>query len=181
VSGAIVIVLDTLAAPRAPELGERLGAAGEEALCAFMRERTRRWARMAGGGAEPLELTDTDAVAAAVAGHDGPVVAVAPDVPALSEDHLAAVRDDLAAGVLLSSAATGDGTPFLVALSSASPELLDLLGAPFDAIMAAAAQAGAVLGMLRAERRLVSVADARAVLVDPMAPSELRALLEPLA
>ncbi|MCW2985219.1 MAG: hypothetical protein JWR63_2789, partial [Conexibacter sp.] len=106
---------------------------------------------------------------------------IAPDVPALGDPHLAAVRDDLAAGVLLSSAATGDGTPFLIALSSAAPELLALAGATFNEVMAAAAAAGRALGMLRAERRLSSVGDARALLADPLTSPELRGLLAPLA
>jgi hypothetical protein len=115
----------------------------------------------------------------AVAGHDGPLLLVAPDVPALSAVHLAAVRDDLADGVLLSSAATGDGTPFLIALSHPTPELLALVGAPFNDILATAARLDGTLGMLRAERRLSSVGDARALQVDPITPPDLRALLTP--
>lgn len=106
---------------------------------------------------------------------------VAPDVPALSAVHLAAVRDDLADGVLLSSAATGDGTPFLMALSRARPELLALVGASFNDVLATAARLGGALGMLRAERRLSSVGDAQALRADPLTPPDLRALLEPAA
>ena len=122
---------------------------------------------------------DRRRAARAVAGHDGPVLLVAPDVPALSAVHLAAVRDDLADGVLLSSAATGDGTPFLVALSHPEPELLALVGAPFNDILTTAARLGGTLGMLRAERRLSSVGDARALQADPITPPDLRALLTP--
>ena len=105
---------------------------------------------------------------------------VAPDVPALADRHLAAARGDLAAGVLLSTAATGDGTPFLVALSTPAPDLLALVGAPFPDLLAAAARHGRELGMIRAERRLASVADARALQADPLTPPDLRALLAPL-
>jgi hypothetical protein len=106
-------------------------------------------------------------------------VLVAPDVPALGDHHLDAVRGDLAAGVLLSTAATGDGTPFLIALSSAAPELLALVGASFNDVLAAAAAdgGGRELGMLRAERRLTTLGDARALLADPLTPPDLRALL----
>ncbi|WCB92389.1 hypothetical protein DSM104299_01082 [Baekduia alba] len=135
---------------------------------------------MAGDGAEPLELADGAAVAAALGDHDGPLVMVASDVPALGLQHLEAVRGDLAAGVLLSTAATGDGTPFLVALSRPEPDLLGLIGAPFSDLLAAAAGHERELGMVRAERRLASIADARAVQADPLTSPALRALLAPL-
>jgi glycosyltransferase A (GT-A) superfamily protein (DUF2064 family) len=131
-----------------------------------------------GDGAQPRELDDAAGLGDALADHDGPVVLVAPDVPALGEHHLQAVRGDLAAGVLMSMAATGDGTPFLVALSSAAPELLALVGASFNDTLALAAARGGELGMLRAERRLTTVGDARALLVDPLTSPELRGLLE---
>jgi hypothetical protein len=105
------------------------------------------------------------------------VLLVAPDVPGLADHHLEAVRDDLAAGVLLSTAATGDGSPFLVALSRPAPELLALIGAPFNDLLATAVRLDGELGMIRAERRLTTLADARALLVDPLTPPDLRALL----
>jgi hypothetical protein len=108
-------------------------------------------------------------------------VLVAPDVPALGDHHLAAARGDLAAGVLLSTAATGDGTPFIVALSRPEPELLALVGAPFNELLATAVRLDGELGMIRAERRLATLADARSLLVDPLAPPDLRALLAPAA
>jgi hypothetical protein len=83
--------------------------------------------------------------------------------------------------VLLSSGASGDGTPFVVALARPDPALLALVGASFPAIVAAAADLGGGIGMLRAERRLASLADARALRADPLAPPELRALLAGLA
>jgi hypothetical protein len=176
----LAVILDALAAEREPALRERLGAGADDALREALRERARAWAREAGGGEEPLELHDTGALTGAVADHAGPLLIVAPDVPALGQHHLTAVRDDLAAGVLLSSAATGDGTPFLVALSSPEPDLLALIGAPFNDLLAAAAEHDRELGMIRAERRLTSLADARALQVDPLTPPEFRALLAPL-
>jgi hypothetical protein len=101
----------------------------------------------------------------------------APDVPRLGDAHLEAARDDLAAGVLLTSAPAGDGMPFLIVLARAEPDLLALVGAPFETVAAAAVARGAELGMLRSERRLASLADARALRADPLAPPALRALL----
>lgn len=98
-------------------------------------------------------------------------------MPALGVHHLDAVRADLAAGVLISSAATGDGTPFLMALSTAEPDLLAAVGASFNDVLGLAAARGGELGMIRAERRLTTLADARALAVDPLTPPELRALL----
>jgi hypothetical protein len=175
----LAVVLDALAAPAEPALRAWLGPAADDALRRALLEHALAWTRAAGRGAEPLQLATAAELPAAVAGHDGPVVLVAPDVPALSAVHLAAVRDDLADGVLLSSGATGDGTPFLIALSHPRPELLALVGASFNDVLATAARLGGALGMLRAERRLSSVGDAVALQADPMTPPDLRALLRP--
>jgi hypothetical protein len=173
-------VLDALAGARDPDLRARLGAERDDRLRAVLRDRARAWARRAGGGAAPLELADVDELEAALGGHAGAVLLVAPDVPGLSEHHLVAARDDLAAGVLLSTAASGDGTPFAVALARPEPSLLAVVGGSFDQVVAATIALGGELGMLRAERRLTSVADARAVRADPLAPPELRELLADL-
>jgi hypothetical protein len=174
-------VLDALAAPGEPSLRACLGAEADDALRQALRDHAVGWARAAGDGAEPLQVGDVAALPEALAGVRGPVVLVAPDVPALGASHLAAVRDDLAAGVLLSSAATGDGTPFLIALSAATPDLLAAAGATFNEVLAVAAAQGGELGMLRAERRLSTIADAHALLADPLTPPRLRTLLAPLA
>ncbi len=179
VAAPLAIVLDALAAPAEPALRAWLGPEADDALRAALRQHALDWARAAGDGAEPLQLATAAELPAAVAGHDGPIILVAPDVPALSAVHLAAVRGDLADGVLLSSAATGDGTPFLVALSHPKPELLALVGASFNDVLATAARLGGTLGMVRAERRLSSVGDARALLADPITSPDLRALLTP--
>lgn len=144
-----------------------------------MRDRALAWGREIGGGAEPLQVDDVAQLNGDLG--TGAVVLVAPDVPALGTAHRDAIRADLAAGVLLSSAATGDGTPFLMALSAADDELLALATAPFNDLVAAALQRGGELGMLRAERRLASIGDGHALLADPLTPPELRALLAPLA
>jgi hypothetical protein len=141
-------------------------------------DRALAWARQAGDGAAPLRARRADELEALLAGHDGPVLLCAPDVPGLSQHHLDSARDDLAAGVLLTSApAAGDGSPFVVAMARPEPRLLALVGAPFEEVAAAAVALGGELGMLRPERRLASLADARALRADPLAPPELRALL----
>jgi hypothetical protein len=176
----VAVVLDALAAPADPELRARLGPEIDDHLRHVLRERAMAWARRAADGAEPLVAARTDQLEALLAGHDGPVVLVAPDVPGLSEHHLGAVREDLAAGVLVSTAPSGDGTPCVVALARPEPRLLAVAGGTFDAIAAAALEAGGELGMLRAERRLATVADALALRADPVAPPELRDLLAAL-
>jgi glycosyltransferase A (GT-A) superfamily protein (DUF2064 family) len=180
------VVLDALAAPRDAQLRAALGPDVDDRLQRVLRERALAWARRArdgGGGAAgiALELAAAHQLEGELAGHAGPVLLVAPDVPGLSGHHLAAARDDLAAGVALSIAATGDGTPFLIVLARPAPALLAVVGAPFEDVAAAALALGGELGMLRAERRLATLADARAVRADPLAPPELRDLLGALA
>ena len=177
---AVVVVLDALAAPRDPELRARLGPELDDHLRHVLRERALAWARRGSDGAEPRQARTASELEALLAGHDGPVVLVAPDVPGLSDDHLAAALDDLDAGVLVTSAPSGDGTPFLVALGRPDPRLLALVGAPFDEVARTALELGGELGMLRAERRLATVADALALRADPLAPRELRDLLAAL-
>jgi glycosyltransferase A (GT-A) superfamily protein (DUF2064 family) len=170
------VVLDALAGVRDPQLRVRLGPAADDELQRVLRDRARAWAGEA-GGAPALEVERVDELAAALEGRDGPVLLVAPDVPALSERHLAAALEDLRAGVLLSIAPTGDGTPFLVALARPEPDLLALMGAPFEQVTAAAVARGSEMGLLRSERRLATLADARAIRADPLAPPGLRGLL----
>ncbi|QEC47489.1 hypothetical protein FSW04_07790 [Baekduia soli] len=168
------MVLDALAAAPDPVLRDRLGPERHDWLDHLLRERALAWARRAGAGAEPLRARAAGELGALTAGHDGPVVLLAPDVPGLSEAHLAAARDDLAAGVLISTGPTGDGTPFLMVLGRPEPRLLALAGgATFDELVAAAVDVGGTLGMLRPERRLATLADARAIRADPLAPAEL--------
>jgi hypothetical protein len=173
-----VAICDALAGTVDPELRDRLGPEVHDHLRHLLRERTRAWARSASsGGPEPVEVRRADELVPALAGHDGPVVVVAPDVPGLGAHHLAAVLDDLADGVTLAFAPATDGAPFLLALGRPDPDLLADVGEPFDAFAALGAPGGGSYGMLRPERRLASLADARALRADPVAPAELRALL----
>jgi uncharacterized protein len=120
-------------------------------------------------------------VSGLLAGHDGPVLLAAPDVPGLDAAVAAAALDDLAQGVDVVLGAAHDARPYLVALARPEPELLGLIEASFEDVVAALARRQTPLGMLRAERRLRSVADARALALDPMAPRELVRLLAPQA
>jgi len=109
--------------------------------------------------------------------HAGAVVLVAPDIPALGPEHARAVLDDLAQGTQLAVGSAHDARPYLVALAIADPELIERAADGWEALMALAAERELQLAMLRPERRLVSPADARALVMDPLAPA---ALLEQL-
>ena len=134
--------------------------------------RARRWvAAVAPGNA--YEATSPFMAAAALRDHEGPVLLVAHDVPALDERHAAAALEDLADGLDVVYAPTTDGSPFLLALQRPDPELLRVLEDGFEALAAAAAERGGGIGMLRSERRLVLPGDARALAADPVAPEAL--------
>jgi hypothetical protein len=114
-----------------------------------------------------------------VAGHGGPVLLVAPDVPGLSEHHAAAALDDLADGLDIAFAPATDGRPFLIALATLDRELLATADSSFEELAATIRARDGGLGLLRSERRLVTPADARALAADPLAPPELLAFLGP--
>ena len=102
----------------------------------------------------------------------------APDVPALDQRLARAALDDLAAGCDLSLGAAHDARPYLVALARLDVDLLALVERSFDGgVLGAFAERGVTLGMLRHERRLASAGDARALAIDPLAPSDLAALV----
>jgi hypothetical protein len=146
-----------------------------------VRDRVLAWAREAAGGRDVPTVAGAADLESLLAGHDGPVMVVAPDVPGVGAHHTRAAREDIADGVLLTSAPATDGKPFLVALARPEPRLLPLIGQPFDVVYATAHELGGDFGMLRPERRLASLDDARALRADPLAPRELRDLLSDLA
>ncbi len=86
----------------------------------------------------------------------------------------------MAAGVAFSSAPALDGRPFLIAIGSLDPALLDLVREPFESVVAAIVERDGELGMIRPERRLATLADAHALLADPMTPREIAAILHHL-
>ncbi len=129
---------------------------------------------------EPEGAGLAEVLAAAFGDHDGPILLVAPDVPRLDQPLAADALGDLAAGCALAFAPATDARPFLLALARPDPTLLRLVAARDrrrDEVLAAALELGGEVGLLRSERRVVSPGDARALVLDPLAPPALRALL----
>lgn len=164
-------MLAALAAPADAELRARLGPERHERLQTLLREHTE--AACSGFG-RVRSARSFDDLPALLAGHTGPVVLVAPDVPRLGEHHIAAALADLADGAMAAFAPAMDGKPFLLAFPDASR--LDLLAQGIDGLAAASQAAGGVVGMVRPERRLAAVGDARAYAADPLTPGGLREL-----
>jgi hypothetical protein len=170
------IVLDTLAAPHDAGLDAAVGTDAVQALRGELRAAARRWAAGVAPG-NAFEANSAGAALAALDGHRGPVVLVAPDVPALAQAHAEAVLADLGAGLEMIVGAGHDARPYLVALAGTDPELIELAGGPLDALFAAAARRELAMSMIRHERRLASAADALALALDPLSPPELVARL----
>lgn len=171
-SDPAAVILASLGAPADAELGALLGPGPSAALRDELVARARRWVAAVAPG-RAFEATSPFMAAAALRDHDGPVLLVAHDVPALGAGHAAAALGDLAQGFGGVYGPSLDGSPFLIALPRPDPELLDRLGEGFDALAQAAASSGGGIGLLHAERRLVTPADARALAADPVAPEEL--------
>jgi hypothetical protein len=134
--------------------------------------RARRWAAAAAPD-RAFEATTVAAAVAALEGHEGPLLLVAPDVPGLDDRLAADALEDLAEGVGISVGPTTDGSPYLVALPSAAPELLALVELDREQLFGAVVGLEGGMGMLRSERRLVTPADARALAADPALALEL--------
>jgi hypothetical protein len=142
-------------------------------LRAELAARARRWAAAAAPD-HAFEATTLVAAEAALHDHAGPVLLAAPDVPGLDGRLVAAALDDLAAGCDVVFGVAHDALPYILAVPRLDHELLALVeGSYRDGVLAAFADRGIVLGMLRHERRLASVADARALAIDPLAPADL--------
>jgi glycosyltransferase A (GT-A) superfamily protein (DUF2064 family) len=124
-----------------------------------------------------FEATTMGAAAAALHDHAGPVLLAAPDVPGLDVAVAQMTLGDLADGCDLVLGAAHDARPYLVGLPRVDEELMELATGRFaGGLLGAMADRELTLGLLRAERRLASPADARAIAIDPVAPAELRAL-----
>ncbi len=162
----------SLAAPATPELKALLGPPAAAALHDELVARARRWVAAVAPG-RAFEATSTLMAGAALRDHAGPVLLVAPDVPALGAAHAADALDDLADGVAIVLAPTSDGSPFLLGLPRPDPALLELAGQGFEVLAGSAAVRAGGFGLLRAERRLASRADALALAADPVAPEAL--------
>lgn len=125
-----------------------------------------------------------NAAVRALAGGDGPLLVVWPDLPNWCREHAESALGDLRAGCALSVGPVFDGGFYLLALAR---PLSALLGLPertwrspeaLATVLAAAHEAGAETGLLRPERGLHSPEDVRAALADPLLDSELRRLLQ---
>lgn len=123
------------------------------------------------------------AVAHVLALEPGPLLLVGADFVGLDPAHAAAAFDDLDAGYDMTIGPATDGGYYLIGLRRPSPELFALAAGEWGGpdvlrlTLAAAATAGLRVGLLRAERDLDEPADARALLVDPITPDEIRAAL----
>jgi hypothetical protein len=170
------VVLDALGAPLDLGLDRAIGAGAAKRLRRELRAVARRWvAALAPGNA--FEATTAAAAQIALDGQAGPVVLVAPDIPALGPAHARAILDDLAGGTALVVGAAHDSRPYVVALATADDALITLAADGWEALMAAASERALAVAMLRPERRLASAGDARALALDPLAPPLLLAQL----
>jgi hypothetical protein len=172
------VLLDALCGEPDPELTALLGAAAADELREALCSRARRWADAVARG-RVWEVLTLDAAAAAVSDHDGAVLLAGWDVPRLSTRHADAALSDLRAGCVVSFAPATDGRPFLVALPGPAADAFALIPERYDNLPQAFTAIGGPIGLLPAERRLVTVADARALLADPLAPGELAGILRP--
>lgn len=124
-----------------------------------------------------------DATARVFSRHDGPVLAVWPDLPRLRVDHARAALDDLRAGCDLTLGPVIDGGFYLVGVSRPQPKLFTVPEQAWGAsdvmgtVLEAAREAGLEVGILRAERALHRPADLRAALADPTLPAEIARIL----
>jgi hypothetical protein len=170
------VIVASLDAPLDDGLEEALGHAGAVELREAMAVRARRWAATVAPDVA-FEATTMGAAAAALHEHRGPVLLAAGDVPGLDAEVAAMALGDLRAGCDVVLGAAHDARPYLVGLPRVDEELMELAARRFEGgLLGAMAERALTLGMLRAERRLVSAADARALALDPVAPPDLRAL-----
>jgi len=169
------VVVDALCAEPDTELESLLGSAAAD-LHEALRVRARRWAHDVAPGLA-WEATTFGAAAAAVDDHAGAVLLAAWDVPRLTAHLADAAVSDLRAGCTVSFAPATDGRPFLVALPGPVADAFEAIPERYENLPQAFAAAGGPIGLLPAERRLVTVADARALLADPVAPADLAAVL----
>jgi hypothetical protein len=143
---------------------------------ALLAERALAWL-VAHAPALHAAVGDGAAAVAALDGHTGPVLLVAPDVPGLDDRLAEMALADLAAGAQLAMAPATDGRPFLVALAGADEQLVRAAADGLPDRQSAAELIGGEIGLLRSERRLVTAGDARAFAADPLTPPALRSLL----
>jgi hypothetical protein len=124
-----------------------------------------------------------DAASRVYAHHEGPLLAVWPDVPRLRAAHANAALGDLAAGCDVVLGPAVDGGMYMVGIARPLPRLFALPEQAWrsrDVMtvgIAAAREAGLEIGILRVERALHRPSDARAALADPLVPEPVAQLL----
>jgi hypothetical protein len=153
-------------------------------LAAALEAEAERWANeVAPGRVHHANGSPAEATASVLAGHDGPLLVVWPVLARLRPEHAAGALGDLRDGAELVIGPVIDGGLYLLGLGRPLGELMDLPGEAWSgadamtAALAAAAEAGQEVGILRAERALRTEADVRAALADPLTPEGIRAVL----
>lgn len=193
-----------------PGLEPLLGAGGCAQLQRALIARAGRWAAMVGApwiayapgdaldevralapdGARLIAQSGDDegermrrAFAEIASAHDGPVIVIGTDQPALGPSHAWAVLDDLRDGVDVVLGPATDGGYYLIAARRLHPAIFAIepsaWGGPrvMALTLEAIVGAGLSMGWLRSERDLDEPADAAALLADPCAPSDIVAAL----
>jgi hypothetical protein len=143
------------------------------------------WARDVAGEGFDVAPVGEGLVAAAervLSSGDGPLLLIWPVLTRWRPEHASAALADLASGTDLVLGPTMDAGLYLLGLHRPLPGLLERFEAPLDddAVVLgaqAAEAAGIEIGLLRVERGLSTQSDARAALIDPLTPPEIRALL----
>ncbi|MGI8558356.1 MAG: DUF2064 domain-containing protein [Solirubrobacteraceae bacterium] len=107
----------------------------------------------------------------------GPLLVASTACASLTWEHSAAALSDAAHGLDLSIGPASDGGWYLLALGQPNPDVLAAAGVELGQGLLAFHQAGLEIGLLRSERELSSVAAARAISCDPIAPPEIREIL----
>jgi hypothetical protein len=178
---AILVMAFASAGPEA--LDAALGAERAAAVRACLHGRTMAWAQTFAPGAVRVAADDETAAWAAErvwAEHgDGPLLVAWPDLPRWRAEHATAALSDLADECTLALGPVFDGGFYLLALARPLPSVLARPAGPdvLGMAIAAAHEAQAQVGLLRAERGLHSGGDVAAALADPLLDPELRALL----
>jgi hypothetical protein len=164
------------------------GLAGEldperrDQLSGSLIRRTRDWARDL-SGSEATLCSGSQAASAVESMPQATVVLLRPALVRLGPDHAADLRDDLAHGCDLVVGPTLSGGWYMLALGPKAHQLAKQAGsgeAGSAARLLAAARGierGLSVGLLRAERDLVTSADLLAARVDPLIDRDLAALL----
>ena len=143
-----------------------------------------RWAgETAPGRVHHLDGPLAKATARVLGGHRGPLLVVWPVLARLRPEHAAGALGDLSDGAALVVGPVIDGGVYLLGLSRPLEELVDMPDDAWSApdamsgALAAAAEGGLEVGILRAERALRRSSDVRAALADPLTPDGIASIL----